>query len=57
MKLRSHNLAPHRKMKKRDTFEKRLYRKKEEDIAADDFRRYSVAGSFIPVTARLDPIA
>jgi hypothetical protein len=56
MKLRAHNLAPDKKMK-RDAFEKWLYRKKEEDTATDDFRGYSIACSAIPATARLDPIA
>jgi hAT family C-terminal dimerisation region len=50
------HLAPHKKMKKRDAFEEWLYRKKEEDIGTDEFRRYSIAGSAIPATERFDPI-
>ena len=49
-------LAPHKKMKKRDAFEEWLYRRKEEDTAIDEFRRYSIAGSAIPATERFDPI-
>ena len=37
-------------MKKRDAFKEWLYRKKEEDITTDEFRRYSTAGSAIPAT-------
>ena len=51
------HLAPDKRMKKRDAFEEWLYRKKEEDIATDEFRRYSMAGSAIPATERVDPIA
>ena len=57
MRLHAHNLAPHKEMKKRDAFEKWLYRKKEEDTATYDFRGYSAACSAIPATERLDPIA
>ncbi len=51
------HLAPQKKMKKRDAFEEWLYRRKEEDTAGDEFRRYSMAGSAIPATERFDPIA
>jgi hypothetical protein len=53
------HLTPHKKMKKkkRDAFEEWLYRKKEGDTAADEFHRYSVAGSAIPATEIFDPIA
>jgi hypothetical protein len=51
------HLAPQKKMKKRDAFEEWLYRKKDEDTATDEFRRYSMAGSATPVTERFDPIA
>ena len=47
--------APHKKTKKRDTFEEWLYRKKGEDTS-DEFRRYSTAGSAIPVTERFNPV-
>jgi hypothetical protein len=56
------HLAPHKKKKKkkkkkkRDAVEEWLYRKKEEDTAADEFRRYSIAGSAVPATKRFDPI-
>jgi hypothetical protein len=40
-----------------DTFEEWLYRKKEEDTAKDEFRKYSTAGSAIPATERFNPIA
>jgi hypothetical protein len=44
-------------VKKRDAFEEWLYRRKEEDTLFDEFRRYSIAGSVIPVTETFDPIA
>jgi hypothetical protein len=44
-------------VKKRDAFEKWLYRKEGEDAATDKFSRYSIAGSAIPATTRFDPIA
>jgi len=40
--------AASHKVKKRDAFKECLYRKKEEDTATDEFRRYSVADSVIP---------
>jgi len=49
------HLAPHKKTKKRDTFEELLYRKKEEDTG-DEFRRYSTAGSAISATERFNPV-
>ena len=55
--LAPYNNKKKKKKKKRDTFEEWLYRKKEEDTVADEFRRYSVAGSAIPTTKRFDPIA
>jgi hypothetical protein len=33
------------------------YTAKEEDTAADEFRRHSIAGSAVPATERFDPIA
>jgi hypothetical protein len=51
------HLAPHKKMKKRDTFEEWLYGKEEDDTTADEFRRYSITGSAIRATERFDPIA
>jgi hypothetical protein len=51
------HLAPHKKAKQRDAFEEWLYRRKEEDTVADEFRRYPIAGSAIPATERFDPIA
>ena len=52
------HLAPNKKMKKkRDAFEEWLYRKKEEGIATDELRGHSMAGSAIPATERVDPIA
>jgi hypothetical protein len=50
-------MAPHKNMKKRDAFEEWLYCKKEEDTAADEFRRYSISGSAVPATERFDLIA
>ena len=41
---------------KRDSFKELLYRRKGEDTATDEFRRYSIAGSAIPATERFDPI-
>jgi hypothetical protein len=38
-RLHAH-LAPHKKMKTRDVIEEWLYRKKEDDTAADEFHRY-----------------
>jgi len=43
--------------KRRDAFEEWLYCKKEDGIAADEFRRYSMAGSAISATEGFDPIA
>jgi hypothetical protein len=50
------HLALHKRAKERDAFEEWLYRRKEEDTATDEFRRYSIAGSAIPATERSDPI-
>jgi hypothetical protein len=50
------HLAPQKKMKKRDAFKEWLYRKKDEDTATDEFRRYSMAGSATPVTERFNSI-
>jgi len=50
-------LAPHKKVKKRDAFEERLYRRKEEDTVTDEFRRHSIAGSAPPATEKFDPLA
>jgi hypothetical protein len=44
-------------VKKRDAFEERLYRRKEEDTVTDEFRRYSIAGSTSPATEKFDPLA
>ena len=53
-------LVPHKKMKrkkrKRDAFKELLYRKKEEDTASGEFRRYFIAGSAIPATKSFDRI-
>src|SRR2546423_9589796 len=43
--------CPHKNTKKRDAFEEWLYRKKEEDTG-DEFCRYSIAGSAIPVSEK-----
>ena len=55
------HLAPRKKKKKkkkkRDAFEEWPYRKEEEDIGTDEFRRYSRAGSAVPATERFDSIA
>ena len=50
-------MAPHKKVKKRDAFEERLYRRKEEDTVTDEFRRHSIAGSAPPATEKFDPLA
>jgi hypothetical protein len=50
------SLAPHKKVKKRDAFEERLYRRKE-DTVTGEFRRYSIAGSAPPATETFDPLA
>jgi hypothetical protein len=50
-------LAPHKKVKRRDTFEEWLYRRKGEDTATEEFGRYSIAGSVIPATERFNSIA
>jgi hypothetical protein len=42
------HLTPHKKVKKRDTFDQWLYHRKE-DTVTGEFRRYSIAGSTIPV--------
>jgi|ERR1700722_3825758 len=49
--------APYKKVKKKDAFEGWLYRREEEDTVTGEFRRYSIAGSVIPVTETFDPIA
>jgi hypothetical protein len=48
------HLAPHKKVK-RDAFEERLYRRKEEGTTTDEFRRDSTTGSAIPITETFDP--
>jgi hypothetical protein len=53
----NNNKKKKKKKKKRDAFGEWLYCKKEDDTAGDEFRRYSIAGSAIPVTERFDPIA
>ena len=49
--------APQMKMKKRVALKEWLYRRKEEDTATNEFRRYCTVGSAIPATERFDPIA
>src|SRR5438270_496121 len=51
------HLAPHKNVKKRDAFEKWLYRRKGEDTVTDEFRWYFTACSAIPATEKFDPIA
>jgi hypothetical protein len=50
------HLAP-QKVKKRDTFEEWLYRRKEEDAITNEFHRHPTTGSITPTSKKLDPIA
>jgi hypothetical protein len=43
-------------VKKRDTFEEWLYRRKEEDSATEEFSMYSTVGSAVPATEKFDAI-
>jgi hypothetical protein len=47
--------APHNKLKMRDAFEERLYRRKEDTIT-DELRRRSTASSAIHATEKFDRI-
>jgi hAT family C-terminal dimerisation region len=51
------HFTPRKRIKQRDTFKDWLYRKTPDESLDNEFSRYSIAGSAIPVTETFDPIS
>jgi hypothetical protein len=49
----THTWARTRRRRREGAFEEWLYRRKDEDTVADEFRMYSTAGSAIPATEKI----